>query len=146
MKFHLAHCLRQCACQFLASYEIKGVGDVLGEQILFASNPCTGKVCTVEMHHQRVDQACPGVNADPNIKGLDRNNMPRPGKVIVCTQVHNVAATPKSSTRRSRCWTSPMTCVAATQRAEFQASECTISVLTRQAQVTTCTAQHHGRT
>merc|ERR1719330_594525 len=57
-------------------YKIKGVGDVLagrveqgvvkpGEEVVFlpthtASNPCTGKVFTVEMHHQRVDLANPG--------------------------------------------------------------------------------------
>ena len=52
-------------------YKIKGVSDVLvgrveqgvvkpGEEVIFlpthtASNPCTGKAFTVEMHHQRVD-------------------------------------------------------------------------------------------
>jgi len=80
-------------------YKIKGVGDVLagrveqgivkpGEEVIFlpthtASNPCTGKVFTVEMHHQRVDQACPGDNVGLNIKGLDKNNMPRSGDVMV---------------------------------------------------------------
>merc|ERR1719440_310898 len=59
-------------------YKIKGVGDVLagrveqgvvkpGEEVVFlpthtASNPCTGKVFTVEMHHSRVDFANPGDN------------------------------------------------------------------------------------
>merc|ERR1739838_598163 len=73
-------------------YKIKGVGDVLagrveqgvvkpGEEVIFlpthtASNPCTGKVFTVEMHHQRVDLANPGDNVGLNIKGLDKNNMP----------------------------------------------------------------------
>merc|ERR1711982_187881 len=58
-------------------YKIKGVGDVLagrveqgvvkpGEECVFlpthtASNPCVGKVFTVEMHHTRVDFANPGV-------------------------------------------------------------------------------------
>jgi elongation factor 1-alpha len=80
-------------------YKIKGVGDVLagrveqgvvkpGEEVNFlpthtASNPCTGKVFTVEMHHQRVDQASPGDNVGLNIKGLDKNNMPRSGDVMV---------------------------------------------------------------
>merc|ERR1719277_881145 len=84
-------------------YKIKGVGDVLagrveqgvvkpGEEVVFlpthtASNPCTGKVFTVEMHHQRVDQANPGDNVGLNIKGLDK---------------------PKSLMPRSRCWTSRM--------------------------------------
>jgi len=80
-------------------YKIKGVGDVLagrveqglvkpGEEVVFlpthtASNPCTGKVFTVEMHHQRAEQAKPGDNVGLNIKGLDKQNMPRSGDVMV---------------------------------------------------------------
>jgi len=80
-------------------YKIKGVGDVLagrveqgvvkpGEEVIFlptntAANPCTGKVFTVEMHHQRVDQGSPGDNVGMNIKGLDKGNMPRTGDVMV---------------------------------------------------------------
>jgi len=80
-------------------YKIKGVGDVLagrveqgvvkpGEEVIFlpthtTSNPCTGKVFTVEMHHQRADFANPGDNVGLNIKGLDKNNMPRSGDVMV---------------------------------------------------------------
>merc|ERR1712129_461430 len=47
------------------------------------SNPCTGKVFMVEMHHQRVDFVNPGDNVGLNIKGLDKNNMPRSGDVMV---------------------------------------------------------------
>merc|ERR1712195_206054 len=80
-------------------YKIKGVGDVLagrveqgvvkpGEEAIFlpthtASNPCTGKVFTAEMHHQRAEQAKPGDNVGLNIKGLDKQNMPRGGDVMV---------------------------------------------------------------
>merc|ERR550514_2018553 len=80
-------------------YKIKGVGDVLagrveqgvvkpGEEVIFlpthtVSNPCTGKVFTVEMHHTRVDFANPGDNVGLNIKGLDKGNMPRSGDVMV---------------------------------------------------------------
>merc|ERR1719240_1822224 len=80
-------------------YKIKGVGDVLagrveqgvvkpGEEVVFlpthtASNPCTGKVFTVEMHHSRVDFANPGENVGINLKGLDKQNMPRSGDVMV---------------------------------------------------------------
>merc|ERR1712166_600988 len=69
-------------------YKIKGVGDVLagrveqgivkpGEEVVFlpthtASNPCTGK-----------DFTGPGDNVGLNIKGLDKNNMPRSGDVMV---------------------------------------------------------------
>merc|ERR1719362_2532319 len=84
---------------FSGIYKIKGVGDVLagrveqgvvkpGEEVVFlpthtASNPCTGKVFTVEMHHSRDDFANPGDNVGLNIKGLDKNNMPRSGDVMV---------------------------------------------------------------
>jgi len=80
-------------------YKIKGVGDVLagrveqgivkpGEEVVFlpthtSSTPCTGKVFTVEMHHQRAEQAKPGDNVGLNIKGLDKQNMPRGGDVMV---------------------------------------------------------------
>merc|ERR1712022_8130 len=80
-------------------YKIKGVGDVLagrveqgvvkpGEEVLFmpthtSSNPCSGKVFTVEMHHTRHELANPGDNVGLNIKGLDKNNMPRSGDVMI---------------------------------------------------------------
>merc|ERR1712241_1147049 len=59
-----------------------------GEEVVFlpthtSSNPCTGKVFTVEMHHQRVDAAQPGDNVGLNIKGLEKQNMPRSGDVMV---------------------------------------------------------------
>ena len=59
-----------------------------GEEVVFlpthtTSNPCTGKVFTVEMHHQRVDFANPGDNVGLNFKGLDKQNMPRTGDVMV---------------------------------------------------------------
>jgi len=80
-------------------YKIKGVGDVLagrveqgmvkpGEEVIFlpthtSANPCVGKVFTVEMHHSRVDEAKPGDNVGLNIKGLDKQNMPHGGDVMV---------------------------------------------------------------
>jgi elongation factor 1-alpha len=80
-------------------YKIKGVGDVLagrveqgvvrpGEEVIFipthtVSNPCVGKVFTVEMHHKRVEEAHPGDNVGMNIKGLDKINMPRSGDVMI---------------------------------------------------------------
>merc|ERR1712072_828106 len=69
-------------------YKIKGVGDVLagrveqgivkpGEEVVFlpthtVSNPCTGKVFTVEMHHTRVDFANPGDNVGLTSRGWTR--------------------------------------------------------------------------
>jgi len=80
-------------------YKIKGVGDVLAgrveqgmvkpnEEVVFmpthsSSNPCFGKVFTVEMHHKRADSAQPGDNVGLNIKGLDKQNMPRSGDVMI---------------------------------------------------------------
>jgi len=80
-------------------YKIKGVGDVLAgrveqgivkpnEEVVFmpthtGSNPCTGKVFTVEMHHKRAEKAEPGDNVGLNIKGLDKQNMPRGGDVMI---------------------------------------------------------------
>jgi elongation factor 1-alpha len=80
-------------------YKIKGVGDVVagrveqgivkpGEEVVFlpthsGSNACGGKVFTVEMHHKRQDQAGPGDNIGMNVKGLDKQNMPRTGDVMV---------------------------------------------------------------
>merc|ERR1712096_404326 len=80
-------------------YKIKGVGDVLagrveqgivkpGEEVVFlpthtSSNACWGKVFTVEMHHKRMDEAMPGDNVGLNIKGLDKQNMPRGGDVMI---------------------------------------------------------------
>merc|ERR1712039_825416 len=76
-----------------------GVGDVLagrveqgivkpGEEVCFLpthtpSNACYGKVFTVEMHHTRAEQALPGDNVGLNIRGLDKQNMPRTGDVMI---------------------------------------------------------------
>jgi elongation factor 1-alpha len=80
-------------------YKIKGVGDVLtgrveqgivtpNRDVVFlpthtSSTPCTGKVFTVEMHHKKVEKGETGDNIGMNIKGLDKNNMPRAGDVMV---------------------------------------------------------------
>jgi len=80
-------------------YKIKGVGDVLtgrveqgevkpGDECLFlpthtAANACAGKIFSVEMHHKSVPSAGPGDNVGLNVKGLDKNNMPRVGDVMI---------------------------------------------------------------
>lgn len=80
-------------------YKIKGVGDVVtgrveqgklvpNSEVVFlpthtASNPCTGKVFTIEMHHKRADKAQTGDNIGMNVKGLDKVNMPRAGDVMI---------------------------------------------------------------
>jgi elongation factor 1-alpha len=80
-------------------YKIKGVGDVItarveqgkvqpGDEVVFlptstGSNPCSGKIFTVEMHHKSVEMAGPGDNCGFNIKGLDKSNMPQNGDIMV---------------------------------------------------------------
>ncbi len=80
-------------------YKIKGVGDVItgrveqgtitpGTEVVFApthtaSNSCTGKVFTVEMHHKSVPSAGPGDNVGLNVKGLTKGNMPRVGDIMI---------------------------------------------------------------
>jgi len=79
-------------------YKIKGVGDVIAgrieqgiikpdEVVQFLptsqpGNPCEGKIFTVEMHHQRQDNAQPGDNVGLNVKNLRKEYMPRTGDVM----------------------------------------------------------------
>merc|ERR1712037_329193 len=70
---------RRCACRFRGSTRSRASATCWRA----GSNPCTGKVFTVEMHHTRADFANPGDNVGLNIKGLDKNNMPRGGDVMV---------------------------------------------------------------
>merc|ERR1712060_71810 len=78
-EFLSAPSARRCACRFRGSTKSR----VSVTCWRAASNPCTGKVFTVEMHHTRADFANPGDNVGLNIKGLDKNNMPRSGDVMV---------------------------------------------------------------
>jgi len=80
-------------------YKIKGVGDVIAgrveqglvkpnEEVIYMpthtpANNCGGKVFTIEMHHTRHEVAKPGDNVGLNIKGLDKQNMPRVGDVMI---------------------------------------------------------------
>jgi len=81
-------------------YKIKGVGDVLtgrveqgnvtaGKDVLFlpthtTSTACPGKIFTVEMHHKRLeDGGKSGDNIGMNVKGLNKDNMPRVGDVMI---------------------------------------------------------------
>lgn len=90
-------------------YKIKGVGDVIagrveqgivrpGEEVIFLpthtpGNPCCGKVFTIEMHHKKYDEAKPGDNVGLNIKGLDKQNMPRTGDVMIYKKDTTLAQT-----------------------------------------------------
>ena len=75
-------------------YKIKGVGDVItgrveqgtinaGDTVRIAPRGISGlKVFSIEMHHKTWPNAKPGDNVGMNIKGLDKNNMPKVGDVI----------------------------------------------------------------
>lgn len=56
------------------------------------STPCLGKVFTVEMHHKKVEKGETGDNIGMNIKGLDKNNMPRAGDVMVYKEDKSLGA------------------------------------------------------
>jgi elongation factor 1-alpha len=89
-------------------YKIKGVGDVItgrveqgsvkpNTEVVFvptntASSACTGKVFTVEMHHKSVPDAKAGDNVGLNVKGLDKQNMPRVGDVMIYKQDQSLKA------------------------------------------------------
>merc|ERR1711991_946324 len=75
-------------------YKIKGVGDVITGRLeqgtLNAGDVCrvvprglSGlKVFSIEMHHKTWPDAKPGDNIGMNMKGLEKNNMPKVGDVI----------------------------------------------------------------
>jgi len=78
---------------------IKGVGDVVtgrveqgkveqGMVVVFlpthtSSAPCIGRVFSLEMHKSSVPSASAGDNVGLMVKDLAKNNMPRPGDVMV---------------------------------------------------------------
>jgi elongation factor 1-alpha len=80
-------------------YKIKGVGDVItgrveqgqvkpNDVVVFIpthtkSKDCTGKVFSVEMHHQSCPFAGPGDNVGLNVKNLKKENMPRVGDCMI---------------------------------------------------------------
>jgi elongation factor 1-alpha len=75
-------------------YKIKGVGDVItgrieqgtlnsGDIVRVAPRGLQNlKVFSIEMHHKTWPNAVPGDNVGMNIKGLDKENMPKVGDVI----------------------------------------------------------------
>jgi len=82
-------------------FNIKGVGNVITgrveqgsvtknlEVVFLPTNvdgqiPCGGKIFTIEMHHKQVEAAHPGDNVGLNVKGLNKDVLPRTGD-IMCT-------------------------------------------------------------
>lgn len=78
---------------------IKGVGDIVtgkveqgsfapGDEVIFLpshtdSNPCTGKIFAIEMHHKKLEKADCGLNVGVNVKGLSKDYLPKTGDVMV---------------------------------------------------------------
>lgn len=81
------------------NFKIKGIGDVFtgriaqgapkpGDEVAFlpahtASNPCTGRIYSCEMHHRQLENPAAGDIVGFNVKGMSRNNMPYAGCVMV---------------------------------------------------------------
>jgi len=81
------------------NYQIKGVGTVItgrieqgtlkpGDDVVFlpkhtAANECKGRVFSIEMHHKSLPAAHAGDNIGINIKGLNKDNQPQSGNIIV---------------------------------------------------------------
>jgi len=75
-------------------YKIKGVGDVItgrveqgtvnaGDAVRITPREIeNAKIFSIEMHHKTWPNAKPGDNVGMNIKGLDKNKMPKVGDVI----------------------------------------------------------------
>jgi elongation factor 1-alpha len=79
--------------------KIKGVGDVITgrveqgvirnkDDVVFlpthtTATPCAGNVFSMEMHHEKLESAKPGDNVGINVKGLNKDVMPRSGDVMV---------------------------------------------------------------
>jgi len=80
-------------------YKIRGIGDVLtgrveqggfkmGDNVVFlpshsASNPCEGRIFSIEMHYKAQGMANAGDSVGSNIRGLCRENMPRKGDIMI---------------------------------------------------------------
>lgn len=76
------------------AFKIKGVGDIVtgrveqgvlspGVNVKFLPSNAAGKVFSIEMHHKQYDEVFPGDNVGINIKGLDKNNYPKAGDIMV---------------------------------------------------------------
>ena len=83
-----------CKSSYFRAFKIKGVGDIVtgrveqgvltpGVNVKFLPSNATGKVFSIEMHHKQYQEVFPGDNVGINIKGLDKNNYPKAGDVMV---------------------------------------------------------------
>lgn len=76
--------------------KIPGIGDVVtgrieqgsvkpNDQISFVPRGCSAKVFSIEMHHRQVKVANGGDNVGINVKGLNKDNMPKTGDIMFLT-------------------------------------------------------------
>jgi len=80
-------------------FNIKGAGDVItgkveqgtlnkNDDVVFLpshtnTNPCAGRVFSIEMHHKSIPSAICGYNVGLNIKGLNKDYMPKVGDILI---------------------------------------------------------------
>jgi len=80
-------------------HNIKGVGTIVcgrieqgkvkpGDELIFIpthteSNPCNGRVFSIEQHHQNMPEASAGDNVGMCVKGLNKDHMPKPGDIAI---------------------------------------------------------------
>jgi elongation factor 1-alpha len=80
-------------------HNIKGVGTIVcgrleqgkvkpGDELVFLpthteSNICTGRVFSIEQHHQNLAEAGAGDNVGMCVKGLNKDHMPKPGDIAI---------------------------------------------------------------
>jgi elongation factor 1-alpha len=80
-------------------HNIKGVGTIVcgrieqgkvkpGDELVFIpthseSNACTGRVFSIEQHHQNMPEANAGDNVGMCVKGLNKEHMPKPGDIAI---------------------------------------------------------------
>jgi elongation factor 1-alpha len=90
---------KKMRCPVSGVYKIKGTGDVVtgrveqgcikpGDEVIFCPTHrstlnCSAKIFQVEMHHKAQPQASCGDNVGLNTKGLNKENMPKVGDVII---------------------------------------------------------------
>merc|ERR1711916_179062 len=91
-----------------------------GDEVVFLpthtpSNPCVGKVFSIEMHHREHEKAGPGDNVGVSMKGLPKGNMPRDGDIMVKKSDTEFKASRRSSSRLW-CSTTRASCASATRR------------------------------
>jgi len=89
-------------------YKIKGVGDVItgrieqgclvpNQMVRFAPTGVGGKAFSIEMHHKNVEKAGPGDNVGVNVKGLNKENMPKAGDVMFIVGEANDSSPPAAA-------------------------------------------------